>query len=335
MYRIDCLQFANWSETIFRELRAGEVDAVHVTIAYHETFRETVAEISKWNRWFQTHSDLIVHGHSASDIDAAKNSGRTAIFFGFQNPSPIEADIDLIEILHTLGARFMQLSYNNQSLLATGCYEAVDPGITRMGKEVIREMNRVGMVVDMSHSADRSTIEAAELSERPIAVTHANPHSWHAALRNKRHEVIDAVTSNGGMMGFSLYPHHLKDGPATTLGSFCEMVADTVERYGIRHFGLGSDLCQGQPDSIVEWMRVGRWTKGIDYGEGSASAPGFPPQPTWFESNNDFANIEAGLGEVGFSPDDVALLMGGNWYRFFAESFGAAESSAATDFTAS
>lgn len=113
------------------------------------------------------------------------------------------------------------------------------------------------------------------------------------------------------------------------------MVADTVERYGIRHFGLGSDLCQGQPDSIVEWMRVGRWTKGIDYGEGSASAPGFPPQPTWFESNNDFANIEAGLGEVGFSPDDVALLMGGNWYRFFAESFGAAESSAATDFTAS
>ena len=184
-YRIDCLQFANWSEKIFREMREGGVDAVHVTIVYHETFQETVAEISKWNRWFLQHGDLIMHGKTAADIDVARETNRTAIFFGFQNPSPIEANIDLVEILHTLGARFMQLSYNNQSLLATGCYEAEDPGITRMGKEVIKEMNRVGMVVDMSHSADRSTIEAAELSERPIAITHANPHAWHAALRNK------------------------------------------------------------------------------------------------------------------------------------------------------
>lgn len=69
----------------------------------------------------------------------------------------------------------MQLTYNNQSLLATGCYEDNDAGITRMGKQVIKEMNRVGMVVDMSHSADQSTIQAAEISERPIAITHANP----------------------------------------------------------------------------------------------------------------------------------------------------------------
>ena len=91
-----------------------------------------------------------------------------------------------MEIVHTLGARFMQLTYNNQSLLATGCYEAEDTGITRMGRQVIKEMNRVGLVVDMSHSADRSTIEAAEISERPIAITHANPHEWQPALRNKK-----------------------------------------------------------------------------------------------------------------------------------------------------
>jgi len=303
-------------------MRAGEVDAVHVTIAYHETFRETVAEISKWNRLFAAHDDLIMHGRTAEDIDAARASGRTAIFYGFQNPSPIEADIDLVEILHALGARFMQLSYNNQSLLATGCYEDDDPGITRMGREVIKEMNRVGLVVDMSHSADRSTIEAAELSERPIAITHANPHEWHPALRNKRDEVIRAVTSNGGMMGFSLYPHHMKDKSDCSLESFCQMVADAAEKYGVEHFGLGSDLCQDQPDSIVEWMRVGRWTKAIDYGEGSAAAPGFPEQPEWFASNTDFGNIESGLADVGFSEDDVAALMGGNWYRFFAENFG-------------
>ncbi len=322
MYRIDCLQFANWSEPIFRQMRDGSVDAVHVTIAYHETFRETVAQMSQWNRWFDRYGDLIVHGRTVADIDAAKASNRTAIFFGFQNPSPIEADIDLVEIVHTLGARFMQLSYNNQSLLATGCYEENDPGITRMGSEVIREMNRVGLVVDMSHSADRSTIEAAEISQRPITVTHANPHAWHPALRNKRDDVIRAITSNGGMMGFSLYPHHLKGKSDCSIESFCQMVADTVERFGIEHFGIGSDLCQDQPDSIVEWMRVGRWTKHIDYGEGSSAAPGFPPQPPWFETNLDFGNIEVGLASVGFDNTEVGAIMGDNWYRFFAENFG-------------
>ena len=320
--RIDALQYANWSENIFRQMRQGRVDAVHVTIAYHENFRETVLNIKAWNRWFERYPDLIMMGRSAADIDTARATNRTAIFFGFQNPSPIEDDIGLVEILHTLGARFMQLSYNNQSLLATGCYEAEDPGITRMGRQVIKEMNRVGLVVDMSHSADRSTIEAADISERPIAITHANPHAWHAALRNKNHRVIEAVIANGGMMGFSLYPHHLAGKSDCTLEGFCQMIADMVARYGIDHFGIGSDLCQDQPDSVVEWMRVGRWSKEIDYGEGSAAAPGFPPQPKWFENNLGFDNIETGLTSLGMSQDEVSAIMGKNWYRFFEQSFG-------------
>ena len=324
MYLVDGLQYANWSPKIFRQMREGGVDAIHVTIAYHENFRETVLNIEQWNRWFEQFPDLIFHGEWASDIDKARDTGRTAIFFGFQNPSPIEDDIGLVEILHKLGARFMQLSYNNQSLLATGCYEAEDPGITRMGRQVIKEMNRVGMVVDMSHSADRSTIEAAEISQRPIAITHANLHAWQPALRNKRDDVVRAVTQNGGMMGFSLYPHHLKGKSDCTVESFCEMIAQAAERFGAEHFGIGSDLCQDQPDSVVEWMRVGRWSKEIDYGEGSAAAPGFPPMPAWFEDNRHFGNITAGLRAVGFDDAEVAGLMGGNWYRFFEESFSAA-----------
>ncbi len=318
---IDGLQYANWSEKIFAQMRAGGVDAVHVTIAYHETFRETVLNFEQWNRWFEQYPDLIMKGQWASDIDRARETNRTAIFFGFQNPSPMEDDIGLVEILHTLGARFMQLTYNNQSLLATGCYEAEDTGLTRMGKQVVREMNRVGLVVDMSHSADRSTIEAAEHSTRPIAITHANPHIWQPALRNKRDDVIRAVTENGGMLGFSLYPHHLKDKSDCTLTSFCEMIARTAERFGPQHLGIGSDLCQDQPDSVVEWMRVGRWSKEIDYGEGSAAAPGFPPMPHWFRDNRDFGNIRDGLLKTGLSAREVAGIMGGNWYRFFAENF--------------
>lgn len=198
---------------------------------------------------------------NAEDIRVAKRDGRTAIIFGCQNCSPIEDDIGLVEVLHQLGIRFMQLSYNNQSLLATGCYESDDPGITRMGKQVIREMNRVGLVVDMSHSAERSTLEAIELSKRPIAITHANPSTWHPALRNKSEKVLKALAESGGMLGFSLYPHHLKDSSDCTLESFCEMIASTAEFMGVQHLGFGSDLCQDQPDSVVEWMRNGSWTR--------------------------------------------------------------------------
>ncbi|SFS04953.1 membrane dipeptidase [Yoonia litorea] len=323
MYLVDGLQYANWSEKIFRQMREGGVDAVHVTIAYHETFRETVLNIEQWNRWFEQFPDLIFQGRTADDIARAKQSGRTAIFFGFQNPSPIEDDIGLVEVLHTLGARFMQLSYNNQSLLATGCYESEDPGITRMGRQVIKEMNRVGMVVDMSHSADRSTIEAAEMSERPIAITHANPHRWHPALRNKRDEVIRAVVENGGMMGFSLYPHHLRGKSDCSLEDFCRMVADIASEFGTSNFGIGSDLCQDHPDSVVTWMRTGRWTKDVDFGEGSAEQPGFPEMPNWFQDNRHFGQIAEGLARVGFDEAEVAGLMGDNWYRFFESSFSA------------
>ena len=273
---IDCLQYCNWSPEIFRQLRAGGVDAVHVTIAYHENFRETVLNIEAWSR-LKIMLISSVRRSPPRMWRPPKASGRTAVIFGFQNLSPIEDDIGLVEVVHRLGARFMQLTYNNQSLLATGCYEEDDTGLTRMGREVVREMNRVGLVVDMSHSAERSTLEAIEYSERPIVISHANPAFWHPARRNKSDTVLKALAESGGMLGFSLYPHHLNGGSACSLDDFCRMIADTAEMMGVDKIGFGSDLCQDQPDSIVEWMRVGRWTKEIDYGEGSASAPGFPP----------------------------------------------------------
>ncbi|MBT5139154.1 MAG: membrane dipeptidase [Acidimicrobiaceae bacterium] len=319
---IDNLQYSNWSEKIFRELHEGGVHAVHATIAYHESFREMVLNIEAFNRWFEQFPELIFMGRTGDDVRRAAEEGRTAIFFGFQNPSPIEDDLGLVEICHTLGIRFMQLTYNNQSLLATGCYEEVDSGVTRFGRQVIAEMNRVGLVVDMSHSAERSTLEAIEISERPIAITHANPAWWHPALRNKSDEVLRALTQAGGMLGFSLYPHHLKDSTDCSVESFCQMVHEAAERYGVEHLGLGSDLCQDQPDSVVSWMRNGRWTKTIDYGEGSAGAPGFPNQPDWFRDSRDFGNIASGLATVGFGAADVDGLMGGNWLTFYDASFG-------------
>ena len=316
-YRIDNLQYCNWSRDIFQINREAKLDAVHATVVYHEDFDEFIERTKEWNKFFNENSDLIFLGKNFKDIEKANSEKKTAIFFGFQNCSPIEDDISLIEKVYDLGARFMQLTYNNQSLLATGCYEKNDSGVTRMGKETIKEMNRLGLVVDMSHSAEKSTFDAIELSSKPIAITHANPSFWFGAKRNKSNELLKALADSKGMLGLSLYPHHLKDTSNCTLESFCEMAAKTVELMGVKQVGIGSDLCIGHPDSVVEWMRNGSWTKTKDYGEGSSKNPNFPKQPKWFEDARGFKNLEQGLKKVGFQEAEVNDILGNNWYNFY------------------
>ena len=316
-FKIDNLQYCNWSREIFEFNRAAGLDAVHVTIVYHEDYDELLVEIKKWEKLFSENSDLIFLGKDANDIEKANSDNKTAIFFGFQNCSPIEDDINLIEKVHNLGCRFMQLTYNNQSLLATGCYEKIDSGVTNFGREAIKEMNRVGVVIDMSHSAEKSTFDAIELSEKPIAITHANPSFWHPAKRNKSSELLKTLGESGGMLGLSLYPHHLKNNTNCSIESFCEMVARTAEIMDLKNIGIGSDLCLNQPDTVVEWMRNGTWSKSKNYGEGSKNKPGFPKQPAWFEDARGFINIENGLKKIGFSDNETNGILGNNWYNFY------------------
>ena len=316
-YKIDNLQYCKWSREVFEINRQAGLDAVHVTVVYHEDYDEFLKRLKEWDDHFKNNSDLIFLGKNFNDIEKAHKEEKTAIFFGFQNCSPIEDDINLVEKVHELGCRFMQLTYNNQSLLATGCYEKVDSGVTNFGREVIKEMNRVGIVVDMSHSAEKSTFDAIEFSEKPIAITHANPSFWHAALRNKSNKLLKTLSDSGGILGLSLYPHHLKDNTNCTLESFCEMVAQTAEIMNLENIGIGSDLCLNQPDSVVEWMRNGTWTKKKNYGEGSKNKPGFPKQPEWFKDARGFFNLEVGLKKVGFSEFEIKGILGDNWYNFY------------------
>ena len=316
-FKIDNLQYCNWSREIFEFNRAAGLDAVHVTIVYHEDYDELLVEIKKWEKLFSDNSDLIFQGKDYNDIEKANLEKKTAIFFGFQNCSPIEDDINLVEKVHNLGCRFMQLTYNNQSLLATGCYEKIDSGVTNFGREAIKEMNRVGVVIDMSHSAEKSTFDAIELSDKPIAITHANPSFWHPAKRNKSNDLLKTLSESGGMLGLSLYPHHLKDNTNCTIESFCEMVAKTADIMDIKNIGIGSDLCLNQPDSIVEWMRNGTWSKSKNYGEGSKNKSGFPNQPEWVQDARGFKNIENGLKEIGFSDTETHGILGNNWYNFY------------------
>ena len=316
-YKIDNLQYCNWSREIFKINREAGLDAIHATIVYHEDYKELQKVINSWNKHFNENSDLIFLGKNYRDIEKAKKENKTAIFFGFQNCSPIEDDINLIEKVHQQGCRFMQLTYNNQSLLATGCYEKNDSGVTNFGREAIKEMNRVGIVVDMSHSAEQSTLDAIAISQKPIAITHGNPSFWHSAIRNKSNDLLKNLSNSGGMLGLSIYPHHLKNGTDCTLESFCEMAAKTAEIMGVKNMGIGSDLCINHPDSVVEWMRNGTWSKTKNYGEGSKNKPEFPKQPDWFLDARGFKNLEVGLKKIGFNEDETHGILGNNWYNFY------------------
>ena len=316
-YKIDNLQYCKWSREVFQINREAGLDAVHVTVVYHEDFDEFNTRVDEWNTYFRDNSDLIFLGKSYKDIEKAKKEKKTAIFFGFQNCSPIEDDIGLVEKVYDLGCRFMQLTYNNQSLLATGCFENVDSGVTNFGKEVIKEMNRLGLVIDMSHSAEKSTIDAINISQKPIAITHANPTFWHAAKRNKSDELLKILSKNDGMLGLSLYPHHLKNGTNCSLESFCEIAAKTADLMGVEKIGIGSDLCLNQPDTVVEWMRNGTWAKAKNYGEVTKNSSGFPKQPDWFSDARGFSNLESGLSKVGFNKNEINGILGDNWFNFY------------------
>ncbi len=315
---IDGLQYCRWTREVFLHMREGGIDAIHATIGYHELFREVVGNITAWNKLFAENSDLILHARSLSDIRQAQASARTAILFGLQNCSALEDDLGLVKICFDLGVRFMQISYNRQSLLASGCQEKNDSGLTRMGEQAIREMNRTGIVVDLSHASERSCLQALACSERPLAISHAIPSFWHKTARSVSDEVLTALKNNRGLLGLSLYPYHLKNHGDCSREDFCAMVARLAEKIGIDAIGIGSDLCYGQPDSVLAWMRQGRWNKPSREQE---KQPSFPPQPPWFQDNRDFPTLHEGLLQAGFSTAETEKITGGNWARFFEHSF--------------
>ena len=226
-------------------------------------------------------------------------------------------DPEMAGIFADLGIRIIQLTYNISNHLGSSCWEPEDGGLTRVGHRMLNAFNSSGILVDISHVGNRTGLEAIESSEKPIAITHANPSFWYNAKRNKSSDLLKSLSDSGGILGLSLYPHHLKEDTNCTLDSFCEMVAKTAEIMNVNKIGIGSDLCLNQPDEVVEWMRNGTWSKSKNYGEGSKNKSGFPKQPVWFEDARGFKNLENGLKKIGFNQGEVEGILGNNWYNFY------------------
>lgn len=323
---VDALQASKPERARFEDWRAGGIGCVHVTLAIWENARETLSVIGEWNRLLAANGDLIEQAMTADDIERIGKSGRTAIVFGFQNTSPFEDDIDLVRIFHRLGVRIAQLTYNIQNHIACGCWEDNDTGLSKhFGRGLIREMNEVGMLVDLSHCGERSCFDTIECSSRPVAITHANPQEFVGSeielkRRNKSTALLKALAEKGGMIGLSMYPRISKGGSSATLDTFCDMVAWTVDLIGVDHVGFGTDYYDGWPDSEIVWWRAGRWARESPVPIGNK----FTVWPSWFKSPVDFPNVLAALRKRGFTDADVAKVAGGNWLRLFRKSFGPA-----------
>ena len=319
---IDGLQYNKPVRERFLEWQAGGVGAVHVTVAVWEDARATLSALGQWNRLFEDNADLIELATSGDDIDRIVASGRTAVIFGFQDTSPFEDDIELVEIFHRLGVRIVQLTYNVQNRVASGCWEEDDQGVSKFfGVNVIREMNKLGMVIDLSHCNEQTCLDAVEMSERPLTITHGNPSEFvgfdiELKRRNRSTEVLRRIVEAGGIIGLSFYPKIMRDGSNYTLETFTEMIAWSVERFGIDAIALGTDYYMGWPQSKIEWFRTGRWSR-----ESATPLKSLSPWPSWFQDPSDFPNVLDGLSAGGFSDEEVAKIAGENWLRFFREGF--------------
>lgn len=320
MLLVDGLQLCNWDRALLLEMKKGGLDCIHACIGLWENTREALSKIGQWYQFFNDNRDIILQVRTGEDILTAKEEGKIGIILGMQNASLFEDELALVEVFNQLGLKIVQLTYNNQNLLGSSCYEEADAGLTRFGRNVIAEMNRVGMLIDLSHCGEQTTLDAIEASSRPIAITHANPAWIYPAKRNKSRKVLQALRDNQGILGLCLYPF-LIGGSNTTLQDFCEMVARTVDFMGIEQVAIGTDLTINQNDQFLKWMRMGRWTFQEDYGAGSKDQPDWPAWPSWFQNPADFANIVKGLHQNGFHDEEVEAIMGKNWLRFFTESF--------------
>ena len=325
---IDGLQCGRYDRDALERLRDGGVRAVTITASFWEDALETMDVLTGWNDAVREHADVALIARSGADIDAAVASDRVAIVLGTQNSSLFNDRIGFVEHFWNLGVRIVQLTYNIQNAIGSSCYEPVDTGLSRFGHEVVEEMNRVGMIVDLSHVGERTSLDTIEASGRPVAINHANARSVYDHPRNKGDDVLRALVAHGGVLGVCTY-NNIAGEYAATLDGSAELVARHVELLGIDHVAYGSDLDPNSPPGNLAWMRNGRWSRKVQHG---ASRPDVAPPPAAWIDDFDFhkfGEVRDRIAERGLlTAEEADQVFYGNWKRMYDAGFAPAGASA-------
>ena len=317
---IDALNVSNWdSPAVFESLQAGRVTAFNATIATWENYRETLDNIAAWLHRFEEYSGL-VQVKTVEDILQAKKAGKVGVILGSQNASPIENDLNRLALFHALGVRIIQLTYNERNLLGSGCWERRDEGLSNFGVDAVREMNRLGILIDLSHVGDRTTLEAIDLSEKPVAITHANARSYFGFQRNKTDEAIKLLAERGGVIGATCITTFLRTQFDSNLEDYVDAIDYLVEMAGIDHVAFGTDYTQDQPESFWNYIMSQQGTKfPAKLLDSSIRYDQVRLYPKDLETPDKLPNLAGALLNRGYQPDDAAKILGGNWLRLFRE----------------
>lgn len=310
---IDGLQTCQWNRSIFEDMRAGGLTAVNVSSVIWENFREGIGYVSEWKRFLRENDDLIRPVRTVADIHVAKAENKTGIIIGWQNTSPIEDKLDYVEIFKDLGVGIMQLTYNTQNYSGAGYLEENDSGLTGFGREVLGEMNRVGVLCDLSHVGDRTTADVIARSKAPVCISHVLPRALRDVKRNKPDELLKACAEKGGIIGISLFAPGLAAGNDATVEDYLDAMAYVIDLVGEDHVGIGTDFSQERP-------RPGPWQLWANRDKGTARtltefATVKISKPKGIERIGEVPNITARMLARGWSETLVLKLLGQNWLR--------------------
>lgn len=293
-------------------LRTGGVTAVIADAAWvDDNFGQAARAVGAWHRRVEEMNGRARIAYSADDIRQAKGSDQIAFILSFQGPAPVEDDAGLIDMWQKLGMRVMQLTYQTQTLLGSGCTEENDSGLSRFGQVVVHQMNQSGIVVDLSHAGHRTAMEAAAVSRQPVILSHTNARALCDTPRNAYDELLQAVADTGGVIGISAYAPIVKKGAGQT-GASIEDYLDQLDYIfnlvGEEHVGVGFDAGEMRTPAEATLLHA------------RLASAGSAPKYRYVEELNTRTKVRhltRGLLRRGYSETVIRKILGENFLRVF------------------
>jgi len=259
------------------------------------------------------HQDDVIVIRTIEDIHYAKKAGKVGFVFGLEASTPIENEIDRLDVLYGLGIRQMGIAYSDSNSLGSGLNEDVDGGLTDFGRRCVTRMNQIGMAIDVSHSSDQTGIDACKVSTKPVFLTHGGAKAIWPIKRMKSDDVLKAVADTGGVIGMSAAPHTTlsKAHPQHSIDSVMDHLMYCIDLVGIEHVAFGPDTLYGDHVGLhtvfshllsTAFSEAPKFER-VKYVDGLEN----PTENFW--------NIAGWLVKNGFSDKDIAAILGGNILR--------------------
>ena len=290
------------------EFRASGINVMHNSTGVN-TRDEALTFLAAQQGFAGRQPDLFLLVDKAADLDRAKRQGRIAMIMGLQNASQFDA-VEDVAFFHGLGLRCAQLTYNSQNRIGSGSTDRADGGVSTFGANVVKAMNDTGMLVDISHCGDRTTLDAIALSEKPIAITHSNCRALNNHPRNKTDEAIRALARKGGVMGITGVRNFVRSRDPTNVGHIVDHIDHVARLVGMEHVGVGSDADLHGYDQLPPDQY-----KKLKAGYAASYAFRDRIDTDGFDHPRKMFDLTEELIRRGHSDSDIALVLGGNFRR--------------------